>query len=235
MESTMLEPFDYPEYARQVRKLSRGLICVGQNLADLSGAMYLLLFAVERDLARFGNSPENSRVACGPGCGACCVLNVEVLMPEAATIARYLFRRLARDELDSLKDRLRQLHIKTRWLDDEERLFVREPCAFLDPDDRCMIHHVRPLLCRAVTSTNPSSCHDAIAMIALDGAPSVEMDLFQKTFIDTVYNALADALKDLNLDYRPKRLTSAVLELLTEPGPVDYSVEKERNAACLDQ
>lgn len=213
----MPEYFDFSSYAEQVRKVSRLLMDSGCGLAEISGRMHLLAVATEKDLVRFGESAETSRVACGPGCGACCVLNVAVLFPEAVAITRFLKRRFSDAEVSTLCDRLRDLLVRTRWLDDEERLFVRASCAFLDKRGRCMIHPVRPLLCRSITSTNPQSCHDAIAMAPLSGMPTVEMNLFQKRLVDTVYTELAGALADLGLDHRPRRLSAAVLALLERP------------------
>jgi hypothetical protein len=54
-------------------------------------------------------------------------------------------------------------------------------------------------------------------MVPLDGAPNIEMDLFQKKLIETVYCELGWALEYLGLDHRPKRLSSAVLNLLAAP------------------
>lgn len=213
----MQEPFDFSSYAWQVRKFSRLLMSSGSNVAEISGRMHLLTVTTERDLARFGDSPEVSRVACGPGCGTCCVLNVAVLIPEAVAISWFLQRRFSDEALGLLRDRLQALLTKTRWLDDEERLFLREPCAFLDEQGSCMIHVVRPLLCRAITSTDPQACRDEIAMVALNGAPSVEMNLFQKRLVDTVYCELGGALEYLGLDHRPRRLSAAVLALLADP------------------
>ena len=216
----MQESFDFSDYALQVRKVSKALLCSGGGSAEISGRIHLLAVATERDLTRFGDSAERAQVACGPGCGACCVLNVAVLFPEAITIAWFLRRRFSDQQLDSLCARLKDLLTRTRWLDDEERLFVRVPCAFLDAKGCCMIHSVRPLLCRSITSTDPEVCHDAVAMAPLDGVPCVKMNLFQKQFIDTVYTELAGALEELGLDHRPRRLSAAVLTLLAEPGLV---------------
>jgi Fe-S-cluster containining protein len=183
--------------------------------------MHLLAIAAERDLLRFGKAAELSRVACGPGCGDCCVLNVSVLFPEAIAIYCYLERSVMAEERSDLRNRLHELSIATRWLDDEERLFLRQACAFLDRRKLCMIHRVRPLLCRAITSTNPAACREAIAMAPLDGQPCAEMNLFQKNLFDTIYRELGEALRDAGLDHRPKRLTTAVLALLDEPGIAD--------------
>ena len=213
----MHSPFDFSSYAWKVRKFSRSLMASGSNAAQISGRMHLLTIATERDLVRFGDSAGASRVACGPGCGACCVLNVDVLVPEAITIAWFLQRRFSAEELDELRSRLHELSIRTRWLDDEERLFLREPCAFLDEKGSCTIHIVRPLLCRSITSTDSDTCRNEIAMVPLNGAPTVEMNVFQKQIVDTVYCELGGALEYLGLDHRPRRLSAAVLALLAEP------------------
>lgn len=204
------------------------LVCSGRKMSEISGSMHLLTVATERDLLRFGEASEMSRIACGPGCGACCVLNVSVLFPEAIAIAWYLERSLTAEELQDVRNRLDELLVATRWLDDEERLYLRQACAFLDQEGLCTIHNVRPLLCRAISSTSPSACRDAIAMVPLDGQPTIEMNLFQKNLFDTVYRELGAALKDAGLDHRPKRLPSAVLALLGEPEMVVAFAAGER-------
>lgn len=213
----MQDYFDFSDYARQVGKVSRLLMSSLNGVAEISGRIHLLTVAMERDLVRFGETPGTSHVACGPGCGACCVLNVAVLIPEAVAIAWFLQRRLSVEEMDGLRTRLQDLITRTRWLDDEERLFLRAPCAFLDEQGSCMIHAVRPLLCRAITSTDAKTCRDAITMVPLDGMASVEMNLFQKQLADIVYCELAKTLEELGLDHRPRRLSSAVLAMLDEP------------------
>jgi len=224
----MQELFDFSAYARQVRKISRLLMAYGVDAAGISGGVTLLTIMVEKDLVRFRPCAEESRVVCGPGCGACCVLNVAVLFPEAVAITRFLQRRFLLDEITALQTRLEELQRKTRWLDDEERIFLREPCAFLDNLGRCLIHAVRPLLCRSITSTDAQACHDAIAMVALQEAPIVEMDLFQKKLVDTVYCEFGWALECLGLDHRPMRLSSAVLALLEDPELVALFLSGEK-------
>ena len=226
----MPERFDFDAYARQVRSVSRALVCSGRGAVDIAGRMHLLAVAAERDLLRFGEPAELSKVACGPGCGDCCVLNVSVLFPEAIAIYCYLEKSVMAEERHNLRDRLQELSIATRWLDDEERLFLRQACAFLGRQRLCTIHRVRPLLCRAITSTSPVACREAIAMAPLDGRPCVEMNLFQKDLFDTVYRGLGGALRDAGLDHRPMRLTTAVLALLNEPGIADAFAAGEQLA-----
>lgn len=213
----MPENMDFPSYARHVRTLAKALLTDAHCASDIAGRMHLLTIAAEKDLLRFSESPEASRIVCGPGCGACCVVNVDVLIPEAITIAWYMQRWLSRRQLSETCDRLEEFQRETRWLDDEERLLLREPCVFLDEQGSCTIHVVRPLLCRSITSTNAQVCQDALAMDNLDSQPVVEMHLLQKRLMDTVFVQIGQALEDLGLDHRSYRLPSMVLALLVEP------------------
>jgi Fe-S-cluster containining protein len=227
-EATMQEHFDFLAYARQVRKISRVLMHSVRNAAGVSGSVHLLSFAMEKDLAIFATAPRVPRVACGPGCGACCKLNVSVLFPEAIAISRFIQQRFSTVDIDFIQTRLQELQRKTCWLDDEERMFVHEPCAFLDKLETCMIHAVRPLMCRSITSTDAQACRDALSMVALEGVPQVEMDLFQKQLVETVYREFAWSLASLNLDDRPMRLTPAVLAVLGNPELVGLFVSGEK-------
>ena len=223
----MQEPFSFPTYAREVRKFSRSLLASAASSAELAGFINVLATAAERDLVRFGRPQASSRIACGPGCGDCCIVNVTVLFPEAVAISRFIARRFSNAEIEALQRGMREVYRQTRWLDDEERLFLRLPCAFLDQQHCCLIHVVRPLLCRAVTSTDARACQDAIALAALHGAPVVEMDLFQKQLMDTVFSELGGVLESLGLDHRPFRLVAAVPALLDEPELVSLFVSGE--------
>lgn len=220
--------FDDASYLDQVRKLT------GQSLGSVTGAcgiagfMHLLTVAVERDLARFGEPTSLNTVACGPGCSSCCMVNVAVLLPEAIAIAWTVQRQLTPSRLTALRERLHALHIATCGLDDEERLFVRAPCAFLDPAGWCTIHRVRPLLCRSLTSVDANDCREAITGIALGDAPQILINLFQKSLLDAAYRGLADGLIDQGLDDRPFRLTSAVRLFLADPAAVRRFVGGER-------
>lgn len=217
----MPEIFDFSNYALQVRKTAMSLMGAGRSALDIAGGMSLLTAAVEKDLLQFGDATELSHVACGPGCGTCCVLNVDVLLPEAIAIVRFMKKSFSRETIKKLALRLDELQQRTRWLDDEERIFVKEACAFLDEQGSCAIHAVRPLLCRAITSTDPAVCREAIVMAPLDGSPCVEMNLFQKNLLETVYRELGQALKELELDYRPRRLSFAIHTLLDDPKLID--------------
>jgi hypothetical protein len=156
------------------------------------------------------------------------MLNVAVLLPEAIAITWYLRRRYDVEQRIDLQERLTELHRRTAWLDDEERMFLREPCAFLDRDGCCMIHLVRPLLCRSITSADADVCRNGLAMVALDGLPSIDMNMLQKGLMDAAFCGIAKALGGLGLDNRSWRLTSAVLWLFSEPKAINNFLSGEQ-------
>ena len=157
---------------------------------------------------------DTSHIACGPGCGTCCVVNVNILEPEALAITYYVTQNFSVEEQQALCKRLQELDRATRWLDDEERMMVRKPCAFLDAKQNCSIHPARPLLCRSVTSTDPVRCRDALAMIALGEAPQILSHLEQKQLFENAYLGLSQALEDHGLDKQCYRLADILCRSL---------------------
>ena len=157
---------------------------------------------------------DTRHVACGPGCDECCSINVSVLAPEADAIASYLLLTLEPDALEDLCAKLSTLYLRTRWLDDEERIMNHHCCAFLNGDGRCMVYPVRPLLCRSLTSTNAEDCADAKSMLALGEYHPITTCLAQKEIFDAAFIGLGQALRTCGLDDRSSRLAGAVLSRL---------------------
>jgi len=219
---------DYTQYSNQLTKTTRSLLRTARASSDIAGKVHLLTVAVERDLAGLVNAKARRHIACRAGCGTCCQMNVDVLLPEAITITWYLRRHLAVEQRIDLLERLAELHGLTAWLDDEERLYLREPCAFLDASGRCMIHQVRPLRCRSITSLDAETCRNAVAMVPLEGMPVVTMNLAQKNLMDAAFNGMSKALAELGLDGRPWRLTTAMHWLFSEPTAVNRFLAGEQ-------
>jgi len=157
---------------------------------------------------------DTSHTACGPGCGTCCSVNVSILEPEALGITAFIEQSLSAENRTQIVSKLETLHLDTRWLDDEERMMVRKSCAFLDEQQNCSIHPVRPLKCRGLTSTDPAQCRDAIAMLALGEAPRIVCNLEQKQLFDAAYQGLATALGEYACDNKVYRLTGLLYHYL---------------------
>ncbi len=212
--------FELDDYGQRFRRAASSLLKRARTPVDVAGSMHLLTVAVERDLLRFGDGEELAHVACHAGCSSCCILNVSVLFPEAIAISRFLWSSLSHEQLGRVHDRLAELHVRTRWLNDDERIDLAESCAFLTAKGTCLVHCVRPLLCRSITSLDAALCRSALAMAPLAEVETVPMNLFQKNLLDAAFTGFGEALQQLNLDDRAWRLTSAVLRVLSVPGAV---------------
>jgi Fe-S-cluster containining protein len=213
----MVETFDTESYARDIRNGVLAELKKESGSRALSSAVHRVVQKAERDLADRLCDRERSHIACAAGCGVCCMVNVAVLFPEAVVIVEHLRENLAEKDLACLTAKVETLYRKIIWLDDEERVFLRRPCAFLDEGGCCSIYPVRPLLCRSVTSTDPERCRQAIASHALGDSEPILMNLLQKAIMEAAYQGMGLALEEAGMDGRGMKLTVAVKHLLHHP------------------
>jgi Fe-S-cluster containining protein len=156
-------------------------------------------------------------MACAAGCPHCCVLNVAILLPEGMIMAEWLRDRLPAPELAAVRERLALHRSWTRYMDDEERILKHAVCPMLDQEGLCIVHPVRPLACRAVTSLDSAICREAFAPIVNDEAPLVITDLLRQAAYDAAFTELARSLRACGLDDRSIDLGVGVLTFLERP------------------
>lgn len=200
---------------------------VDQFCSDLTGTL-MEMFSVEqeenilsRGVVACAEMAEGvcsgRRMACGPGCPHCCVLNVAILLPEGMLIADWLRYECTSEELSDLRERLSS-HINWgRWMDDEERIARKVVCPLLDTGRNCFIHPVRPLACRGVASLDRESCRRAFDPIITDSERLVPADLLRRSAFDGAFSALAQTLKNRGLDDRSIELGTGILAFLEHP------------------
>ena len=104
-----------------------------------------------------------------------------------------------------------------RGLDDDDRIFVRRSCAFLDESGKCGIYQVRPILCRSVTSTSAQSCREALANKLLGNEDGVLMNQFQQNLYECLFSGVAAAMEEAGLDGRSFQLAGLIRYLLKTP------------------
>jgi len=209
--------FDFALFSQEVERTATALLDDGGGSDAFIQTARVVQEMAETALAR--NRGDTSRIACRAGCGHCCVLNVAVLEPEAVTIVAYLERKLLPSQIVSLRRQIDDLHDCLRWLDDDERVRLRRPCAFLDAEGKCSIYPVRPLLCRGLNSTDPESCRKALDLLFLDAEPQILSNLFQSALFSQAFLALARAMENAGLDSRSRELTAAVKTHLDDCRP----------------
>lgn len=210
--------YDFEYFAARVRTIAAESLRPAPSVARTAAMMRHVFELGETELA--AAEVDLSHVACGPGCGCCCVVNVTVLLAEAIAIVDDLRNRLAPTDLAALTLKIDATYRKIRWLDDEDRILLHQPCPFLDERQFCLIHPVRPLLCRSITSTDPERCRLAVTLPALGENPPVLANLFQKSLFEHVFLGLSEALEECGIDGRGYELTAAVRHLFREPESV---------------
>ena len=173
------------------------------------------IFATAEMLLQEDRSAERDLIACGPGCGYCCVVNVSLSIPEAVIITRFL-ERLPEPELNRQKEKLDQLWCAVRGLDDEERLACKRSCAFLDDVSNCSIYPVRPLLCRSVTSVDVRHCVQALQQKLFGPQGGVLMHQYQQQLYETIFVAVTAGLSQAGWDGRSFQLAGLVRYLLNQ-------------------
>ena len=156
-------------------------------------------------------------VACGAGCPHCCVLNVAVLLPEAAVIAAWLELKFHDEQRVELITLLKKQADRVRWMEDSERIHRKVVCPFLDKAGRCGIYPVRPLVCRGVTSLDKQACCHQFDPSNLDDPEGVPMDTVRKMVIDATFGALAHALEQHHYSSRSIELSRGVAAFLEKP------------------
>ena len=211
-----MEIFDFAQYQGRVRAAVGRAFSGGASLDRLLDRLQQLAGEADGYIDQFA-AGDRSLIACAPGCSDCCVVNVSTLTPEGIAIVRHL-RRQEPEQLQQLSARLDSLWREVRGLDDEDRLFMRRRCAFLDENGCCSIYPVRPLLCRSISSTDAESCRDALTAKVFGDEKPVLMHQFQQQLFEALFTGVAEGLETAGVDGRSCQLTGLVRYLLRYPG-----------------
>jgi len=207
----MQAAFDAQQFADDVKRIAGDAL----SRPDVDAAVHAI-----RLVQRFADTTsrqlvgKDSRIDCRDGCAHCCIVNVSVLQPEADSIAEHLFEKRSAEELLDLYQGISRLEKETYYLDEEERIMARQPCAFLDGSGSCSIYPVRPLLCRSITSTDADACREALSMLALGENQPIVANLLHQQIFATAYSSFGEVLEEHHLDQRGHRLTASVRQRL---------------------
>lgn len=188
-----------------------------QGRDGIARGMAEYILAAESEANAAGEQP----VACRAGCPCCCVLNVTVLLPEAAAIAAWLDERLSPPERALLISRLERQRRLVRWMEDGERIRTQIHCPFLDRTGSCSVYPVRPLVCRGVTSLDRDLCRETLDPTAEEVGGAVPADMARRMVMDAAFCALGRALQESGAPSRGIELSAGVWALLAFPEMVD--------------
>jgi hypothetical protein len=208
----------YERTLREVARLADAALEAAAGEAAFAQLLDGVQEGIERELAaaRIDGRPP---AACGPGCAACCTVNVATLPIEGAAAAAWLAARLPPEARRERAAALLAFHDQVRWLEDEDRISSHETCPFLDGAGRCAIHPVRPLACRSLSSLDAGDCRRALdERVRRDGGGEVMMDMLQHGLFTGAVAALQQALARRGLDSRCRDVSGMVGIFLADPG-----------------
>lgn len=148
-----------------------------------------------------GDDVHRAKIDCQRGCFYCCSMIVKPTMPELYIILEHIERNYSRHQVDALMERLRQ-HEKERERSDTTEERVKVYCSFLE-DKVCMIHDVKPLSCRAYTSSDVEKCIAFLTDPSIDIPTSIchysPFDFTRKAIMKSMYiSGFTDVTEELN-------------------------------------
>jgi len=159
-------------------------------------------------------SPLPHPLACQPGCHFCCYNQIEVTPLEALTVWRFI-RNLPPEEQARLENQVSasasQRASKTK--EDIARSRRQFPCPFLH-QGLCVVHPVRPLLCRAMHSFNAGYCETSLQADTL--LPD-QYYLHRYEIVWSIIQGLNDGCKAAGCQSNPVDLAQAVSFFLPKP------------------
>lgn len=218
------------EFGRDIRRMAAQALDARPDDATFIalGAAIERRVAVELESGS-GRGGSESRLACRAGCSACCTVNVATLPVEGIAVAGYLRQRLTPAEIAGRAAALLAFHDQVRWCEDDERIRVGLVCPLLDARGACLVHPVRPLACRGISSLDAEECRRALAERASDdGAGVVRMNLLQKALYDEALDAVTSALSARGLDARTRDVSGMAGVFLADAGRVEDYVAGSR-------
>lgn len=202
---------------REVGLLADAALAGARGVADLAALLARVDGVVVRALLE-GRVEGEPPPACGPGCAACCTVNVATLGVEGAVAADHLRAVLGAARAAALGAELAAFHDRVRWIEDGERIALGARCPLLDAERRCTIHAVRPLACRSVSSLDAADCRRAMAADPdEEDGRVVRMHLLQRALYLEALAAAGEALARRGLDARRRDVTGMVGAFLVDP------------------
>jgi hypothetical protein len=157
-------------------------------------------------------------VACRRGCAMCCHMQVEMLPPEAFSLAAWLRRHFAPAALEAVIARLRANVARIQEIGLEARRRSNLPCALLGPDGACTAYEARPAQCRRFHSTRLETCEASFANPADDTIMSPAHELVAHN-AQVIVTLAQHGLRDEGLDATPVDMNVALIAALEDTRP----------------
>ena len=180
------------------------------TITDAAKAAMILVDAASRSLR--DSFPHQPHCDCRDGCSACCHLFVTVPPGVTSLIAEHIRKTFPPDEQQALRERLTQA---ARIIEQAKTTSeVRARCPLLGADEKCTIYDVRPLTCRAFTSSSAPRCQSMVFGDERQRMDRIDQNPGHYRLHLEATEALQDAAKARGLDGRQMGFVHALLDQL---------------------
>lgn len=201
-----------------VRKLTRREHQLASEEIATYGAVQAFRNSLQRHDAQLTGASDNSILACKQGCSWCCHFSIDVRAYEALNIVEYLRENFSPDQINAIRSNLVTNSQLLSNMDDEQRMRVNIPCAFLR-DNSCSIYPARPQTCRNYHATDAAGCKQSYEQPDnMDIAPEFTPVTFQ-TGASQV-DAFAKAVQEAGYETDVYEFNTALLDTLDRPDEV---------------
>lgn len=190
-------PIDDPRWRSLYEQTRASAAADAQRCLSAGARARLSQDLVAASIARLeqaiASDPQPPPRACKRGCGWCCHQPVFLTAPEAVVIVGHLRATWSAERIGRLCAELSARNAERReQIDNRGLRAAGEPCMFLDEENSCTIHDVRPLTCRGFLSSSAEAC--AERYIDPVAAPPPPIDPHAHTAARGVVHGLSAAL-----------------------------------------
>lgn len=161
---------------------------------------------------------------CKPGCHYCCY-NLPVVTPlEALFMGHHVDQVFTDQEKKEIADRIEKILKRIKGMRTYEIVMMRHelPCIFLE-DEMCMVYPVRPVVCRACTSTSAEHCKMIFETrdhrARLRCYPQIR-EIFQTVQTDLVHRS-----REMGCQSDLLHVAEGIRDYLKHPGPIEAWME----------
>jgi len=161
---------------------------------------------------------------CKPGCHYCCY-NLPVVTPlEALFMGHHVDQVFTDQEKKKIADRIEKILKRIKGMRTYEIVMMRHelPCIFLE-DEMCMVYPVRPVVCRACTSTSAEHCK--MIFESRDHRARLRCYPQIREIFQTVQTDLVHRSREMGCQSDLLHVAEGIRDYFKHPGPIEAWME----------
>lgn len=182
------------------------------SMEDAARTAFAMVEGATRALQSSFSNPHPR--ACRDQCSACCHLFVSTPPGVARLIAEHIHETFDADAQTALLERIKTAATEIEQASSTSEVRVR--CPLLGDDERCTIYDVRPLSCRAFTSSDASLCHAMVFGNEQEQKTRIDQDAGHYRLHLEATDALQQLAAKRKLDPRQRGFVHGLLDHLTK-------------------